>query len=341
MNSDYKYHELIQKFVFNVSANFRIHSIWQYGTINAPGLSDIDLIIVVPDDILIGEIIDLDRFTGQNYTGSKFYDISSFKIFPESIFQNINLLGKIRVKNLHGGIMPPKLYDAVSASIIILDIFDWLLERICKNWWNINTILPPQQMWGDLYSLRHSLVRLSALVPSPSLDDLIAAIETERNLYVDNRNDWHSKFYDLSTRAIAQSARSFYELTNKLIAENQALICTADFEKIGKFWFNDYFNYNVCSNQFFNTRIIKNLVIWTLCYFNGWMSSNYKVLPVIITKHLINHENCTKIRFDENLYSVFRERTNLLDHLMSFYIDKRIQRNRMYRLGHLSYFNIN
>ena len=124
------YDEARQFIVKNLAINEDIHAIYEYGNLNIPGISDLDIIIVFIDKpeqknlnscLIFKEIPEHLLFLlGDN----------NIKTVSKQQFIELNILGEINTKLLWGNHL--KLEERVPQTrhyYLICDVMDWLIER--------------------------------------------------------------------------------------------------------------------------------------------------------------------------------------------------------------------
>jgi len=113
-----------------------VKSIYQYGAVNNPGISDLDVIIV--EDINF----QTDNFWKNNKDiKSKLSKITkevmghaSLIFAPDTLFENVNIHDQLTLTNKKGFIFDIKNYpDYKSSKLTMLRLIDWLPERLLLN----------------------------------------------------------------------------------------------------------------------------------------------------------------------------------------------------------------
>lgn len=178
--------EIIQYF----SQNSDVLSIYEYGSVSSPGVSDLDIILVLKDEVKTQE----EFFEFSNISKEVYHllgDGTVMKMSQEN-FVNINFLeNNIKVKKLFGKnlkpLMPHKTYQE---TLDLISVIDWLPERIIRltrvlTTENVNTI--------DALTLLHSFSYTIRKVDNITyLDNKFPKSQSVLNKIKLLRNNWHS-----------------------------------------------------------------------------------------------------------------------------------------------------
>ncbi|MDC1188008.1 hypothetical protein N8202_05980 [Gammaproteobacteria bacterium] len=120
--------EIIQYY----SQNIDVISIYEYGSVSSPGVSDLDIILVLKDDVKTKEdFFDFSNISEEVH--NLVADGNVMKMSQEN-FININFLdNKINVKKLYGKDLSRKLPEKFDQEILdLISVIDWLPERILR-----------------------------------------------------------------------------------------------------------------------------------------------------------------------------------------------------------------
>lgn len=163
------YQHVAKRIVDYVSKLPEVDSVYQYGSLKAPGMSDLDMLLIVRHRPLCEKfkkkIVSMDM-PGEvsNICENKF-----FKILNTEHMSRIKTLGEVDATLLYGkGVAiedinsDEKLYNRLS------NCMDWLPERIltvCLH--KKNETISGVKLMGDLYSLSHSLKFASQIISMP------------------------------------------------------------------------------------------------------------------------------------------------------------------------------
>ena len=106
-----------------------VHSIYQYGSISCPGLSDLDIAIVL-DDIIASSTPKLVQKQNLPDSVLSIMDYATMMLFPRSKFEQITLWDDINLTPIHGQVIA---VDTLNSRFLeVARIIDWLPERIIR-----------------------------------------------------------------------------------------------------------------------------------------------------------------------------------------------------------------
>ena len=113
------------------STNSDIVSIYEYGSVSSPGVSDLDIILVLKN--LISSSEDSLGFLNISDDVHSLVADGNVMKMPESVFCRINQIDKFNVKRIYGQEL---LFDGVSNNdkeiLRIVSVIDWLPERVLR-----------------------------------------------------------------------------------------------------------------------------------------------------------------------------------------------------------------
>lgn len=182
--NDYR---LAKKEITNILKNQKIVSAYEYGSYNNPGLSDIDLFIV-----LNKKNTELKKILNKlkNSESLKFFfEYSTIMITNENLIKNILLFDDLRLNKLFGKKIRIVKYKKLKKILKILSILEWLPERILKLKKNIIQFksVNLRQHLGLLNSLKYTLIKTQDFI---KLDDIkkycmkIDSLRKDKNILV-------------------------------------------------------------------------------------------------------------------------------------------------------------
>ena len=178
--------------------------LYEYGSVNAPGISDIDLIAVISSDIQKQEMIPF--LTGQDVPTyvKRVLDSGKIKPMSETQFAQVNLLGPIKTKPIYAPdpITPEPPNTQTEFLIDVANVFDWLPERIImlRSLLN-NPVLPCRRVLGALGSFSHSV---------GTADKILGYRSTKSTIFIDS-------YKDLRTNWFTETPEANFNITITLI----------------------------------------------------------------------------------------------------------------------------
>ena len=146
-----------------IESNNSIHDIWEYGTYKNPGLSDMDLMIIIKDDADITKVKnDIERVVGHRLVSEAMAHANPI-IFPLSsskdafLWDDISAFSLKEQKFIIDPIIEPLLIDFRNNAMMI----DFIFERIYRvNQYRIGNLDNSRRVLGVCKSLRYSFDRL-------------------------------------------------------------------------------------------------------------------------------------------------------------------------------------
>lgn len=151
-------------------------ALYEYGVVGAPGLSDLDFIVVLNDNLKGIDLTDLIFMRDVPAYVGKTLDGSILRSMSQTQFSKVHLLGKIRTRLLWGEVIPQALLtEADEVWVKIADVMDWLPERVLmlKDYATMEMV-PVKRLVGCLHSFQHSLQRVFDIDPSFKGERLVA-----------------------------------------------------------------------------------------------------------------------------------------------------------------------
>jgi len=335
MQKESDYRDEIEEFVSLASSIDEVVYIYQYGSVNSLGLSDIDIFLVTKDTIspegahLVSNLCSI-------YNQHDKFDICSYKILPLSLFKRVNQLGKVELKLLYGGVkLELESFDPVTKHIEVFDILDWLPERIN----NIESTIQSNsidivKLMGDLYSMAHSLRRLSNFYQNKRLKTYLKDIDTLRKNWFDrSESDAAKELYKLSIYGINLSKGQLVSFVDFLHDNKVVNSFENPIKKNEKFYFSPdrymYFDDDI-DNAFSMPSFIKEYIKLQMSSYSGELKSTLG--------------KCAKfdafqatISFNDEYLNVHNDRCSLASDIYSFVLGNKIGKRRLYRFGHLHF----
>ena len=178
--------------------------LYEYGSVGAPGISDIDLIAVISSEIDPKEALSFLNGTDAPVYVKRVLDKGSIKPVSLTQFQRINILGAISTRPIYAPdpIVPTMPSPAAESFIDIANVFDWLPERVLmlRSLLNLSAI-PARRVLGGLGSFKHSVSTSNVVIGQDS---------PESREFIDSYNELRDHWF---TRSEAEN----FELTVGLI----------------------------------------------------------------------------------------------------------------------------
>ncbi|MBT5492478.1 hypothetical protein HOK00_09750 [bacterium] len=210
-----KYDEIRDRFISLFEDIEEVISLYEFGKVKNPGISDIDLAIVLSKETMNNE--DLNRQLEEIYQNSDFNDMlcgGTVMVFSEEDFPLLNLLDDIEVHRLYGKKIDLIVFNSSKETMIrIFQIFDWLPERLLS----LSKVLSKDKILiksvlGYLYSIRYTFRILDSLgiVKEQKLNDFINSIESLRN-------NWFNYNSEIKLKQLYSLIISMYTLGEKYI----------------------------------------------------------------------------------------------------------------------------
>ena len=139
------YERARREMVSDLSKNPDVLGVYEYGSVSAPGVSDIDSIVVLKSN---------PGRAWQNPDGPNIHKVAKggLMIMPQEVFQKILLLDDLKIKPLYGQItLPKKPGKSVAALRDLVNVVDWLPERMIRL-----VIILKKQPFDVQYALRYT-----------------------------------------------------------------------------------------------------------------------------------------------------------------------------------------
>ena len=142
--------------------------LYEYGTITAPGISDIDLIAVIDEQVTAPEMHDFLVGKDAPMHVARVLDSGTIKPVNAELFSQIQILGEIKtnqIRETDDATKPTALEDADRFNVDVTNVIGWLPERILM----LRSLLDQPELLirrvlGGLGSLRHSLTTVSRVL---------------------------------------------------------------------------------------------------------------------------------------------------------------------------------
>ena len=162
--------------------------LYEYGSVGAPGISDIDLIAVISDKIDPHRARHFLTGMGAPPHVIRVFDHGTIKPVSRRLFETIQIMGEIITHPIHEiePIIPATLANSTRRNIDVANVFDWLPERILM----LQSLLGQptlscRRVLGGLGSFRHSVLTVNRVLEYQPPEALAFS-----NAYDDLRSNW-------------------------------------------------------------------------------------------------------------------------------------------------------
>jgi hypothetical protein len=167
--------------------NFDLLSIYEYGSVKAPGISDLDLIIVLNQ---INPLQNSPALNPSDVLPPHVRDIAAggtVMVLDADLFSTINTWDKLSTNLLWGEDIPVKPASNIQTELNLARAVDWLPERILRlNQMTHMETVNTSRAIGLVYSLCHSIKNIVREFQPDNVNDLSAFIENINSM----RESW-------------------------------------------------------------------------------------------------------------------------------------------------------
>jgi hypothetical protein len=196
--------------------------LYEYGSVGAPGISDIDLIAVIDSTINKQEAIEFLSGTDAPAQVTRVLDQGTIKPMSESLFSRINVLGNITTTPIYApNPITPSTPDQNHIKFIdIANVIDWLPERVLMLRSLLNQpTLSCRRVLGGLGSFKHSASTVNRVLGyEPEESTRFAnTYDTLRSNWFESNDDNFEKTVDLIKIGIATGQSLLLKVTNHLV----------------------------------------------------------------------------------------------------------------------------
>ena len=168
------------------SQNTDIVSIYEYGSVSSPGVSDLDMILVLKNEVNSKEH-ELEFSNIGSDVNSLVVDGTVMKM-PESVFCKLNYFDNFNLIKLLGKeILVEEIAEEDRPFLEIISIIDWLPERILRLTRALNNeVINISNVLCILHSFSYSIKKINKLTENTHDSESIL------NMIQSLRNKWHS-----------------------------------------------------------------------------------------------------------------------------------------------------
>ena len=177
-----KDYSLAKKEIAKIAKDYNFISLYEYGSYNNPGLSDIDLFLIIHKK----KKREIKRFIKdiKNNTRLKFFfEYSTIIIVQPNFIENIILFDDLKLQRFFGTKLKVLRYKKLEKFLLILSILEWLPERTLRLKENIDKFkhINLRQHLGLLNSLKYTYLKLSKFIEKKKIVKFCKIIDTMRS----------------------------------------------------------------------------------------------------------------------------------------------------------------
>ena len=286
----------------------------EFGTVKQPGLSDIDIGVVFKEDYL-GQDFDLrghlDRFP------QKTKDLmhgGTLMFFPEDVFNNIGFIDDIDARALAGSINLKKLSDDEKSIIDLIQIIEWLPERVAKIYIEANKPnRDAKAIIGALYSLCYSLDKIQSH----------AGVNYRIKYFVENVHRLRDKWGTILGMALLDNLLASYEDVFAEAVNDITPILQNDFyiDNESRVGYNIYGNVNFISGKNIGVEERNGSIYVTVpsVFLSTYMEYSYSCNTSLLAGSILDRmSNVSEVAMSDRVTHIFRLRAQLLSSLFNF-----------------------
>ena len=175
-----KHYKQALKKISKAASGKKIISCYDYGSYKNPGLSDIDLFVILKNSCNS----ELKKFIKEIKKGDNnfFFEYSTIIISNINFFKNIKIFDDLRVNNIFGKKIKLNNFVDYKNELQLLSVLEWLPERMIRIKENINNYkyVNVRQHLGLLNSFKYTLKKTLSFLNSKQTDFYIKSIEVIR-----------------------------------------------------------------------------------------------------------------------------------------------------------------
>ena len=181
-NINIKDYNLARKEISFIAKDYNFFSLYEYGSYKNPGLSDIDLFLIINQK----KKSDIKKFLKEIKNNRKlnfFFDFSTIMITEPNFLKNIILFDDLKLRNLLGVNLKILKYKNLEKLLSILSILEWLPERTLRLKENIDKYnqINLRQHLGLLNSLKYTYLKLSKFIEKKKIIKFCKSIDKMRS----------------------------------------------------------------------------------------------------------------------------------------------------------------
>jgi hypothetical protein len=346
--SSVEYENALSQILDIVSQFDGVSSVYKYGSLKAPGFSDLDMILILDSD-------EVNSRLNQSLSNFKISSPVSgicegkfFKLFSCNLFESIFTLGDINLVNLYGkNITHKKINDKHLNFYKLCNCIDWLMERLLtlhrhRDREQINVV----KLVGDMYSFAHSIKNTAILTGRIShYSEYLILLEDLRSTWF-NKNEkdslgflieLHSKSFEIGYSAITDLV-DYLNMENLLIEDISLNQTVAEIKRNIGFKYLSYNEYLNIHNKFkYSDGILITPLIFLSYYklvnpaqtnLSRLIKSNYRLENI--------HYDLKSISKNFNFCNIVKSRFDYCSRIYDFIESNNLHKSFLYRYGHLA-----
>ena len=182
-----EFYAIARNHIISYYSNTRdVISIYEYGSVSSPGVSDLDIILVLKDKVHSRES-DIEFSNISSDVNSLVVDGTVMKM-PERVFSKINYFDQFNLAKLSGKeIALEGITESDKFSLEVISVIDWLPERILRLTRMLNNeVINISNILCILHSFSYSIEKINKLTnDNHNSDNVLSLIQSLRN-------EWYS-----------------------------------------------------------------------------------------------------------------------------------------------------
>ncbi len=343
-----------REWVVNHFSNINdVIAVYEYGTVNDPGISDLDLMVVLNDEPQTEELykkISVKRVPDQL---SGLINDASIKIINRPHFKKINRLGKFRNNLLWGEEI--KFHTIPSEDKIlykIASVMDFLPERVLSLLEHRERVtIPVHEVIGLLQSYLYSAKATEKIIAKPfkDIDAFAKELKTLRETWFQNSSKRTNMLKELINQGIDSGIVAFEALASYLkyqkyylpLGNSKGTIFYLNQNKGFSFYSSEEDMSGTEKSPFFsdgkNCVILKIPGVWLTHFY--YYAQQQGVISSNIRNNLIMGAKIEKINISNQMAAILSKRISLCNEIAAFFIKHRIPMDKLHRFAHIQRLN--
>ena len=342
------YEDALSQILDIVSKFDGVCSVYKYGTLKAPGFSDLDMILILDSDEVDSS---LNQSLSKIKISSPIADICEgkyFKLFSPNLFKNITSLGDINLVNIHGkNITHKKVNDKFLNFYNLCNCIDWLMERLLTlHLHRDSEQISVVKLVGDMYSFAHSIKNTARLTGRfIYYTEYLTLLEDLRVKWFDNNEkdslelliEMHLMSFEIGYSAIVDLVN--YVNKDDLLIEDIKLNQTvAEIKRKVGFKYlsiNEYLN--IPNNKTYSDGLLIIPLVF-LSYYKLVNPYQSKLTRLIKSNYRLEDDQYDHKCISKNpsFCSIVNSRFNYCSRIYDFIASNNLDKSFLYRYGHLS-----
>jgi hypothetical protein len=322
-----KDYSLAKKEISKIAKDYNFFSLYEYGSYNNPGLSDIDLFLII-NKKKKQEIKKFIKDIKNNTRLKFFFDHSTIMIVQPNFIKNIILFDDLKLQRFFGTKLKVIRYKKLEKLLLILSILEWLPERTLRLKENIDKFkhINLRQHLGLLNSLKYTYLKLSKFIEKKEILKFCKIIDTMRSDKKILKKK--SKIFLFSKILLSFSNYLIYDFSNN---PNIKILKT---NINGEFTIKFPNNYRIFySNNKLHKKKNKGIrvpLIYSLPF--GYYVKKKDTLSRLLKNHVYISKNFDIETEEKDVKFIFKKRNKLLNENIKFLIENKISLG-LYKFG--------